>query len=172
MAGLTSPPWLHLIALAMLLPGCQALEHPKRLMLAEALTEMRVVNPQEIVRTEHEDVTAVLLYGRQGVQDVVALITLDRATQTVRTHGSSPVAAPEPATLSWSGHDRRLYVYGRITDPSIRTLEIRFMEGSRSFEVSSPGYAIVVDDADDAGPQGWCFLDADGGLVYSPPGRC
>jgi hypothetical protein len=153
--------------------GCQVVEQPTpRLTLAGAVTEMRIVNAHEIARVDHDDVTVVVLYGEQGVQNVVALITLDPATQVVRSHGSSPVAAPEPATLSWTMHDRRLYVYGRITDPSIGTLDIRFMEGRESFAVSSPGYAIVVDDASDAGPQGWCFLDADEEVVYAPPGRC
>jgi hypothetical protein len=64
--------------------GCQAAEQPSpRLTLTGAMIEMRVVNGQEIARTEHDDQTVVLFYGQQGVRDVVAHVVLDRASQSV-----------------------------------------------------------------------------------------
>ena len=153
--------------------ACQQADQPTPpLTLAGAIVEMRVVDPQEIARTEHQAETVVVFYGQQGVQDVVAHVNLHRATQTVRSFGSAPVAAPAPGTMTWTGSDTRIYVYGRITDPAITTLRLDFLAGSRDFPVSLPGYAIVVDDPPIEGPQGWCFLTADGVTVYAPSGPC
>ena len=166
-------PWALLIGLALLVPACQPVaQETPRLTLTGALVEMRVVGAQEIARTEHEQETVVVFYGEQGVQDVVAHVNLDRATQTVRSFGSAPVAAPAPGTMTWTGSDTRIYVYGRITDPAITTMRLEFLAGSRDFPVSVPGYAIVLDDPPIEGPQGWCFLDADGVPVYAPSGPC
>jgi hypothetical protein len=172
-SGLVGRTCLWLIPISLLLFACQAAEQPTpRLTLTGAMIEMRVVNAHEIARTEHEDVTVVLFYGQQGVRDVVALVELDRASQTVLGHGTSPVAAPEPGTMSFGGDDTRLVIYGRITDPLIRILELAFMRESRLFPVSLPGYIVVMDDPPPGWPQCWQFLDADGELAYAPPGRC
>lgn len=172
-SGLVGRPCLQLIPIAMLLLACQPAEQPTpRLTLTGAMIDMRVVNAQEIARIEHEDVTVVLFYGEQGVRDVVAHVLLDRASQTVRGHGTNPVAAPEPGTMSFTGYNTRLLIYGRITDPAITTLEIDFGPESRAFPVSVPGYVIVIDDPPPMWPQAWCFLDADGEPVYEPAGPC
>jgi hypothetical protein len=95
-------PWLYLIPIALLLVACQLPQPaPPRLTLAGAIVDLRVENAQEIARTVHEDETVVLFFGEQGVQDVVAPITLDRATEAVRTHGTAAYHSNASALVAW-----------------------------------------------------------------------
>ena len=106
-----------------------------------------------------------VVVAKGGDPRSIALIVLESAAPYRVKASTTGQVADEAGTMDEMGTDDTEFVYGRITDARISTLELDLLDGGTlAFAVATPGYAIAY--AAERGPvQAWRFLDRAGHVV-------
>lgn len=130
-----------------------------------AITDVGFDSAEELFRGDCGDRTCVLVADATKPQRIALIVLLAAAPYRVEASTTGEVG-DEPGTLDEMGTDTVEFVYGRINDARISTLELDLVDGGRaSFEVAAPGYAIAY-PAERGPVQGWHFLDAGGRRIH------
>ena len=148
--------------------GCATLPSPRPVTpddaIKAAIADVGFDSAVQLFRGACADRTCVLVAKADDPRSI-ALIVLESAAPYRVKASSTGQVADEAGTMDEMGTDDHEFVYGRITDARISTLELDLLDGGTlAFDVATPGYAIAY--AADRGPvQAWRFLDPAGHVI-------
>ena len=162
-AGLAS-----LAIATVVLLGCSTPPSPRPVTpddsIKAAIAEVGFDSARQLFRGDCADRTCVLVEKADDPRSI-ALIVLEAAAPYRVKASTTGKVADEAGTLDEMGTGDTEFVYGRITDARISTLELDLGDGGTlAFDVTTPGYATAY-PAERGPVQAWRFLDPAGHVI-------
>jgi hypothetical protein len=136
--------------------------------VSQALADRGITSPVEVTRATTSDDVRVVLSGKRGTRDTLALVTASNGQPwTIRLFVESDLPTSAIATVAETEADGKQFIYGVINDPRISAIEVEFLQSDPvKHSVKRPGYLLVLNEPQ--GPtQDWRFLDDQGREVLS-----